>query len=92
MPLAQLVERPGEHDGRAVVTEGVVQSFDEPLHHWVEDGSQHRVEVIPRQQVAPHVGDRVRVEGRFTAAGGDRGRHIEVERLEVLEEAVVEPA
>jgi hypothetical protein len=82
--LAELVEDQQGFDGDLVTVEGTVRSYDAPLHHWIEDADQHRVELEPQELVAPHVGDRVRVAGRYTFRD-DRGRLIEIDDLEVLE-------
>jgi hypothetical protein len=89
--LAELVEDQHGFDGETVTVEGIVRSYDAPLHHWVEDADQHRVELEPQDLVAPHVGDRIRVTGRYTFRD-DRGRLIEIDDLEVLEPGDDRPA
>lgn len=81
--LAELASDQEEFRGRTVVTEGVVQTFDDPRHYWIEDAAQNRVELRPMGMVETLVGARVRVEGLFTFAD-DEGRRIAIEGLEVL--------
>jgi hypothetical protein len=83
--LAELVADQAAYDGELVTTEGTVRSFDDPLHHWVEDADVNRVELVPDEVAAPHLGAEVRVTGRYTFRD-DEGRRIEVERLEVLDD------
>jgi hypothetical protein len=89
--LVELAEDQEGFDGRMVTTEGVVRTWDDPRHYWIEDADQHRVELDPQDLIAPHLGDEVRVTGRFTFRD-DEGRRIAVDELEVLEEGVAEPA
>jgi hypothetical protein len=88
--LVELAEDQEGHHGDLVVTEGVVRSFDEPLHYWIEDDDQHRVELVPMELIEPHLGDEIRVTGRFTFRD-DEGRRIEVDELEVLTEGDADP-
>jgi hypothetical protein len=81
--LADLVAEQDHYDGRVVLTEGTVRTYDSPRHYWIEDVELHRVELVPDEEVADLVGQDVRVIGRFTFAD-DRGRVIEVQELEVL--------
>jgi hypothetical protein len=83
--LAELVAEQDAHDGSTVIAEGVVQTFDEPRHYWIEDAEQHRVELFPPELVEDLVGLRIRVTGRFTFQD-DRGRGIDVDELEVVDE------
>jgi hypothetical protein len=89
--LAELVEDQHGFDGDLVTVEGTVRSYDAPRHHWVEDADQHRVELEPQDLVAPHVGDRVRVTGRYSFRD-DRGRLIEIDDLEILDPGDEQPA
>lgn len=82
--LADLTTGQESYDGRLVRTEGIVRAFDDPRHFWIEDTDLNRVEVQPPGSVEPHLGERVRVEGRFTFRD-DEGRRIAVEALEVLD-------
>lgn len=86
--LAELVDGADRYDGREVVTEGVVRVWDDPLHHWIEDPQDHRVEVGPDEAVEDLVGARVRVRGEFRF-DPERGRAITVEGLEVVEDPPV---
>lgn len=83
--LADLVADHDAYDGTTVIAEGIVQSFDDPPHSWIEDVEQHRVELFPHEQVEDLVGLRVRVTGEFTFEE-DRGRGIDIDELEVLDE------
>ncbi|WP_052668453.1 hypothetical protein [Nitriliruptor alkaliphilus] len=82
--LAELVEDQHAYDGRTVITSGVVRSFDDPVHYWIEDRDVHRVEVVPAELIEQHVGAEVEVTGRYTFRD-DEGRRIEIDSLEVLE-------
>jgi hypothetical protein len=90
----ELAELAGDQEGfhgEVVVTEGVVRSFDDPLHYWIEDADVNRVELVPEELVEDHVGDEVRVTGRFTFRD-DEGRRIEIDEFEVLTEGGTDPA
>jgi hypothetical protein len=89
--LAELVEDQHGYDGDLVTVEGTVRSYDAPLHHWIEDVDQHRVELEPQDLVAAHVGDLIRVTGRYSFRE-DRGRLIEVDDLEVVDPGDGQPA
>ena len=82
--LAVLASEQEAWNGRVVRTEGIVRSYVQPLHVWVEDDEVNRVEVRPVGELLDLVGERVRVTGTFSF--DDRGgRYIEVESLEVLD-------
>jgi hypothetical protein len=89
--LVELVEDQEGYDGEVVTAEGVVRTYDSPRHHWIEDADQNRVELEPQDLVAPHVGDEIRVTGRYSFRD-DRGRLIEVDDLEVIAEADTAPS
>jgi hypothetical protein len=89
--LVDLVVEQDTYEGELVTTQGVVRTFDEPRHYWIEDDDQNRVELVPQDRVSPHLGDRIEVTGRFTFRD-DEGRRIEVDELEVLGEGEAEPA
>jgi hypothetical protein len=80
---ADLVVDHDRYDGERITAEGVVRSYDDPVHHWIEDTDLNRVELFPQDEVEPHVGDRVRVTGRFRFRD-DEGRRIDIDDLEVL--------
>lgn len=82
--LADLVVDQELHDGSVVTTEGIVRTYDEPRHYWIEDAEQHRVELFPHEGGEDLVGQTVRVTGRFTFRE-DRGRAIDIDDLEVLD-------
>ena len=82
--LANLADYQQGYDGRDVVTEGVVRTFDDPRHYWIEDEDLNRVAIEPDSSVADRVGERVRVQGRFTASP-DAGRLIQAEAVSPLE-------
>ncbi|MDI5985499.1 glucose-inhibited division protein B [Halomonas sp. M4R5S39] len=84
VPLPVLATNPEAHDGRRVVTEGVVRHFEDPLHYWIEDEDLHRVEVFPHEEIAPHLGDAVRVTGRFRFSTSE-GRRLTLESVEPLD-------
>lgn len=78
--LAELVAEQQDFDGRTVQTQGIVRTFDDPRHYWIEDDLPNRVELQPDEVAEPHVGQEVRVTGRFSYAD-DRGRVIEVDEI-----------
>lgn len=84
LSLATLADYQQGYDGRDVVTEGVVRTFDDPRHYWIEDEDLNRVAIEPDSSVADRVGERVRVQGRFTASA-DAGRLIQAEAVSPLE-------
>lgn len=89
--LVDLVVDQDTHEGELVTTQGVVRTFDEPRHYWIEDDDQNRVELVPQDRVSSHLGDRIEVTGRFTFRD-DEGRRIEVGQLEVLDDGSTETA
>ncbi len=82
--LAELAADQDRYDGTVVSTEGVVRSFDDPLHYWIEDEDVNRVELVPHDEVAPLLGEEVRVVGEFTF-DRDQGRLITVDRIEPID-------
>ncbi|CAM3892790.1 hypothetical protein VRRI112168_05340 [Vreelandella rituensis] len=84
VPLPILVNNPAAYDGRQVITHGVVRHFNDPLHYWIEDDYLNRVEIFPHQQIAPHLGEAVQVEGRFHFSSRE-GRRLILERVDQLE-------
>ncbi|RCV87371.1 glucose-inhibited division protein B [Billgrantia montanilacus] len=81
--LAVLASNPASHDGATVATEGVVRHFEEPLHYWIEDQDLNRVEIFPHEEIAPHLGERVRVVGHFEYSAME-GRRLTLEHVEPL--------
>lgn len=81
--LANLVNQENSLDGRTVVTQGVVRTFDEPRHYWIEDEQLNRVSVEPDEAVKDLVGEQVEVSGRFTASR-DEGRKIQAQSVILL--------
>lgn len=82
--LAELAADQDRYDGTVVSTEGVVRSFDDPLHYWLEDEDVNRVELVPHDEVAPLLGEEVRVVGEFTFSQ-DQGRLITVDRIDPID-------
>ena len=80
VPIAKLADEPERFHGHVLVVEGLVQRFDDPLHHWLEDKQQNRVGIIPDELLHDLVGQQVRVRGRFTAYP-QQGRRIQVHQL-----------
>lgn len=73
--LAVLANNPAAHDDTRVATQGVVRRFEEPRHYWIEDEDLNRVELFPHERIAAHLGEAVRVEGRFRFSP-DAGRRL----------------
>lgn len=84
VPIAKLVAEPERFHGHVLVVEGIVQRFDDPLHHWLEDAQQNRVGIIPEALLHDVVGQTVRVRGRFTASK-EQGRRIQLHQLTRIE-------
>ncbi|WP_157933863.1 hypothetical protein [Alloalcanivorax mobilis] len=79
-PLHLLASDPETYQDTLVVTTGVVRTFAEPRHYWVEDKDLNRVEIRPMERVADHVGERVSVTGTFHFAA-NKGRWIDAETV-----------
>lgn len=84
IPLQVLVNNPAAHDDSRVATQGVVRHFEDPLHYWIEDEDLNRVEIFPHEQIAPHLGEAVRVKGHFRFSTRE-GRRLTLESVERLE-------
>lgn len=52
-------------NGKHITTYGVVRSYPDPLHYWIEDAELNRVALEPHEMVAEYVGEDVEVTGRF---------------------------
>ena len=84
--LEDLVEYPASYDGRTVVVEGEVATLEDPRHYWIEDDDFNRVGVEPEDDVADHVGERVRVQGTFSYHP-DEGRSIRIDEISLVADA-----
>jgi rhodanese-related sulfurtransferase len=84
--LAELTTDQDRYDEQLVGTEGIVRAFDDPRHFWIEDADLNRVELQPPGSVESHLGERIRVQGRFTFRE-DEGRRIAVDDVQVLDAA-----
>ncbi len=82
--LEELADAQDVYDGQNVIAEGLVQTFDDPRHFWIEDPQQHRVELLPMSLVEDFVGQRLRVTGTFTFRD-DEGRRIQISELHLLD-------
>ncbi|MEW6645903.1 MAG: hypothetical protein AB1450_01725 [Pseudomonadota bacterium] len=80
--LETLVDMQREYDGERVATRGVVRTFDNPRHYWIEDDKLNRVALLPEDQLPPLVGRAIRVVGKFSYSPST-GRIITIERMEV---------
>lgn len=85
--VAELVTQEASYEGELVQTQGVVRTFGNPRHYWIEDARLNRVGLVPEEVVAPQIGREVRVVGRFHF-DERTGRVIEVESIEPLGRAV----
>lgn len=86
VPLTILANNPAAFDDKHIVTQGVVRHFNDPLHYWIEDEVLNRVEIFPHEQIAPHLGDAVTVEGQFHFSPYE-GRRLTLTRVERLPRA-----
>ncbi len=78
--LGVLVEQPSEYTGRRVTTWGMLRTFDQPRHYWIETADFQRVGVVPEQKIASYVNEMVQVSGRFDIVAG-AGRQLTVEHI-----------
>nr|WP_051074948.1 hypothetical protein [Thioalkalivibrio sp. ALJ16] len=76
--LEQLAASAPAFNGELVETEGVVNRFEDPEHYWLEDDAINRVAVTPKSAVRAHVGESLRVVGRFSYHP-EEGRRIEID-------------
>lgn len=77
--LANLVDTPSTYHERLIVTEGVVHTFADPRHYWLENKwleneQLNRVALQPDHYAEAHVGQQVRATGRYMA--DHQGRRI----------------
>ncbi|MGC3872894.1 hypothetical protein ACPF7Z_06450 [Halomonas sp. GXIMD04776] len=86
VPLSILALQQAAYEDKHVATQGVVRTFETPRHYWIEDDGLNRVEVLPQERIAPYLGKRVRIIGRFHY-GQNEGRKLEIERIEALDDA-----
>lgn len=80
--LETLVELQREYDGERVATRGVVRTFDNPRHYWIEDDKLNSVALLPEDQLPPLVGRTLRVVGKFSY-NPTTGRTITIEQMEL---------
>lgn len=83
LQLADLVRFAEQYEGKRVQTTGTVRSHPDPEHYWIEDDDLNRVSVEPQSAIASHVGERVRVTGRFRFSR-EEGRAIEAAEVRVV--------
>lgn len=80
--LETLVDMQSEYNGERVATRGVVRTFDNPRHYWIEDDKLNRVALQPEDKLPPLVGRTVRVVGQFSYSPST-GRIITIEQMEL---------
>ncbi len=70
--LSMLTQNAARFDDREILTQGVVNRFEDPLHYWIEDSNLNRVEILPHKKAAAYLGQAVVVKGhfRFSATEG----------------------
>lgn len=83
LQLEDLVRFAEGYDGKRVTTTGVVRSFADPEHYWIEDERLNRVELRPESEAASLVGKTVLITGRFHRSA-DGVRFIRVESVRVV--------
>ena len=86
--LTELAVNADYYDGRDVAASGVVHEFGDEdgtiEHHYViQDADQNRVELLPHELVAPHVGSAVEVVGEFDY-DENRGRVLHIDTIEAV--------
>ena len=79
--LAALSEAQRDFNGRHVEVAGVLRTFPNPRHYWIENESLDRVALEGDHDFSSYVGQTVEVSGVF-AFDRDRGRRIRVEQLD----------
>lgn len=82
--LVDLADRQETYSGQTVRAQGVLRTYPDPKHYWIEDADLNRVELVPHDRLEALVGLPVRVVGRFTFRETE-GRRITVEQLELLD-------
>jgi hypothetical protein len=80
--LETLVDLQREYNGERLATRGVVRTFDNPRHYWIEDDKMNRVALQPEDQLPALVGRTLRVVGKFSYSPST-GRIITIERMEL---------
>lgn len=80
--LETLVDLQREYNGERVATRGVLRTFDNPRHYWIEDEALNRVGLLPEDKLPPLVGRTVRVVGQFSYSPST-GRIITIEQMEL---------
>jgi len=80
--LETLVEMQNEYNGERVATRGVLRTFDNPRHYWIEDEKMNRVALLPEDKLPPLVGRTLRVVGQFSYSPST-GRIITIEHMEL---------
>lgn len=79
--LAELTAQPNTYSGRSVRTRGIVRSFPQPRHYWLEGALTQRVGLLPAERIAPHLDRQVSVSGQFSYSPA-RGRYLQIEHIE----------
>ena len=80
--LGVLVEQQSHYAGKMITTWGVLRTFDQPRHYWIETPDFKRVGVAPNDAVAPYVNQLVEVTGRFNTVES-AGRQLLVDSIQV---------
>lgn len=79
--VAELSAHPHAYDGKTVRARGIVRSFNQPLHYWLEDERVNRIGLSPNELISPHLDREVSIVGTFSFSR-ERGRRIEITRIE----------
>jgi len=79
--LAALVAAQQEFDGRRVIVNGTLRTFDEPRHYWIENGRPDRVALTGAGDLSGRVGEDIEVHGRFHY-DRHKGRRLQVSKIE----------
>ena len=81
--LSSLSAAQKDFNGRRVIVSGTLRTFDAPRHYWIENEALDRVALEGAIDLAPLVGQTVKVQGMFHY-NMESGRLIEVEELLTL--------
>ena len=78
--LSALSAAQTDFNGRQVAVTGTLRTYDSPKHYWIENDRLDRIAIQGVAQLAPLVGQDVKVKGRFKY---DRsaGRRIEANEV-----------
>ena len=78
--LSALSQAQSDFNGRNVIVNGTLRTFEAPKHYWIENDSLDRVALEGVDDLSPWVGQPIEVRGTFFY-DLETGRRIEVEEF-----------